>query len=179
MRYFALTNYLAASLATSPADSLHSLHSSQGTARVQKLRSAVMRAPIVESSMSTPSPVSTSTSTDEPSTRRRALQSILVGGSVAFMGPVGARALDMDAFMNSQVRHTSRYNYIMSSSKLMHVTSIRSRTYTRTHSLSLPLIISARSGYQKLRSKTGSQMHSRAQLGRSLVQVRTEWNSSG
>jgi hypothetical protein len=100
MRYSALTNILATSLATSPADSLHSSHSSQGTARVQKLRSAVMRAP-----MSTSSPESMST--DEPSSRRRALQSILFGGSVAFMAPVGARALDMEAFVNSQVRHVA------------------------------------------------------------------------
>jgi hypothetical protein len=101
MRHFTLTNYLAASLATNPVDSLSSLHSSQGTARVQKLGSAVMRAPIVESSMLTPSPVST----DEPSTRRSALQSILFGSSVAFMAPMGALALDMDAFANGQVRH--------------------------------------------------------------------------
>jgi hypothetical protein len=76
------------------------MHSSQGTARVQKLQSAVMRAPIVEPSMST---------TDEPSTRRRALRSLLVGGSLAFMAPMGAQALDMDAFANSQVRHFIYY----------------------------------------------------------------------
>jgi hypothetical protein len=98
MKYFSLTNILAATLATSAVDGLQSMHSSQGTARVQKLQSAAMRAPSVESSTSTPS------LTDEPSTRRRALQSILFGGSVAFMAPLGARALDMDAFANSQVR---------------------------------------------------------------------------
>jgi hypothetical protein len=124
MRYFALTNILAASLATSPVDGLHSMHSSQGTARVQKLQSAVTRAPIVESSMSTPS------LTDEPSTRRGALQSILFGGSVAFMAPLGARALDMDAFANSQVRFVI---YSTWSSKLRTSVSSWSRTYPRTH----------------------------------------------
>jgi hypothetical protein len=135
MRHFTLTNYLAASLATSPADSLNSLHSSQGTARVQKLGSAVMRAPIVGSSMSTPSPVSAST--DEPSTRRSALQSILFGGTVAFMAPMGALALDMDAFANSQVRHFFYfYGAVVHVAQLVkHVQRINSLTLFLIHSL--------------------------------------------
>jgi hypothetical protein len=80
--------------------------------------------------------MSTPSLTDEPSTRRRALQSILFGGSVVFMAPLGARALDMDAFANSQVRHYIVL-WMMVSSKLRtsvrYVTSSWWRTYARTH----------------------------------------------
>jgi hypothetical protein len=75
--------------------------------------------------------MSTPSSTDEPSTRRRALQSLLVGGSLAFMAPMGAQALDMDAFANSQVRQiTFMLRTVVYS--IRYVRSSRSRTYS-TH----------------------------------------------
>ena len=110
MRHFELLRFLA--FATSP-DSLHSSHvalqqssqqqnrhspTSKPTSLVRRLSSAV------ESHREIVQGASAEQEEKQTTTRRRALSSIFAaaGGSLAFVG--ASNALDMDAFVNSQVR---------------------------------------------------------------------------
>jgi hypothetical protein len=158
MRHFAFIPCLASSLVTNlPVESLQSLNSAGASTRVQKLRSAP------------------GASVDEPSNRRSALLSIFGGAAATFMAPVGARALDMDAFVNSQVRSCmlSMRDFGIPLPR----TSSRA-TLTNVYTIYHALLSTARPRYQELRPQEGSKVHPAPNIGPSPLQVRPEWKRS-
>lgn len=108
MRHFALVHYLAAaSLTTSnTVDSLAvnvNTSAAAGTKRGQKLRSAIL---VNQRATAAAGPVLVDS--EQPSTRRSALLSLFGAAVGAAFVPSSATALDMDAFVNSQLDNDTK-----------------------------------------------------------------------